>query len=74
MPYVRDLVSLIREIPVNQQLSSPPSKLKSVLAHQTRPGLQVSSTENRQTAIPALLCRSGPWEESGQFAGRVALC
>lgn len=39
--------SIVLFVPVNQQISAPPAQLKSVIAHQTRPGLQVDRSPLR---------------------------
>ncbi|CAI4224703.1 unnamed protein product [Auanema sp. JU1783] len=57
---------------INQQLSASPSQLKSVIAHQTRPGLQLCQA----TVVPGKRVDSTPsvWIcASDKFSGQVAV-
>ncbi|EPB80337.1 RhoGEF domain protein [Ancylostoma ceylanicum] len=57
---------------VNQQISAPPAQLKSVIAHQTRPGLQLCAA----TVVPGKRPDSAPYIwlcASDKFSGQVAV-
>ncbi|RCN30701.1 hypothetical protein ANCCAN_23523 [Ancylostoma caninum] len=57
---------------VNQQISAPPAQLKSVIAHQTRPGLQLCAA----SVVPGKRPDSAPYIwlcASDKFSGQVAV-
>ncbi|VDM77190.1 unnamed protein product [Strongylus vulgaris] len=57
---------------INQQISAPPAQLKSVIAHQTRPGLQLCAA----TVVPGKRPDSAPYVwlcASDKFSGQVAV-
>ncbi|VDM52186.1 unnamed protein product [Angiostrongylus costaricensis] len=57
---------------INQQISAPPAQLKSVIAHQTRPGLQLCAA----TVVPGKRPDSTPYIwlcASDKFSGQVAI-
>ncbi|KJH44313.1 RhoGEF domain protein [Dictyocaulus viviparus] len=57
---------------INQQISAPPAQLKSVIVHQTRPGLQLCAG----TIVPGKRSDSAPYIwlcASDKFSGQVAV-
>ncbi|KAK6745545.1 hypothetical protein RB195_011955 [Necator americanus] len=57
---------------INQQISAPPAQLKSVIVHQTRPGLQLCAA----TVVPGKRPDSAPFVwlcASDKFSGQVAV-
>ncbi|CAJ0598494.1 unnamed protein product [Cylicocyclus nassatus] len=62
----------VKTASINQQMSAPPPQLKSVVAHQTRPGLQLCAA----TVVPGKRPDSSPYVwlcASDKFSGQVAV-